>query len=103
MIRIIPILLIFLIIFQNNSAQSAFYTSSSKKAIKLYEKALTCFNTIDPISGKGDLTCAEELLEKVFAKDSLFGEAYSLAAKIYIERGDIHQAIEFKQDRKSVV
>ena len=97
MISRIPILLIFLTTFQYVSAQSAFYTTSSKKAIKLYEKALTCFNTIDPISGKGNLICAEELLEKVFTKDSLFGEAYSLAAKICIERGEINKAIEFKQ------
>ena len=93
MIRRIPISLFFLITFQIAYAQSAFYTSSSKKAIKLYEKALTCFNSIDSITGKGNLICAEDLLEKVFAKDSLFGEAYSLAAKICIERGDINQAI----------
>ena len=32
-------------------SQSALYSTSNKKAIKLYEKAIVCFNDIDPITG----------------------------------------------------
>lgn len=31
-------------------SQSALYSSNNKKAIKLYEKAIVCFNDIDPLN-----------------------------------------------------
>lgn len=94
---IIPIFLTILFFQTSFSAQKMLYNTKSKKAIKYFEKALTCFNTIDPVSGKSDLIGAEEFLEKAFTKDSLFVEAYSLASKICIEKGDIHKAIYLKE------
>ena len=66
---IIPIFLTILFFQTSFSAQKMLYNTKSKKAIKYFEKALTCFNTIDPVSGKSDLTGAEEFLEKAFTKD----------------------------------
>ena len=94
MIRIVSVLFIVLMTFQFcSTAQSTFYTTKNKKAIKFYHKALTCFNTIDHVSGKADLTGAEENIKKALSKDSLFGEAYGLASKISIEKGKIQEAI----------
>ena len=103
MIRIVSVLFIVLMTFQFcSTAQSTFYTTKSKKAIKFYHKALTCFNTIDHVSGKADLTGAEENIKKALSKDSLFGEAYGLASKISIEKGKIQEAINFKNKMISV-
>ena len=33
--------------------QSALYSSYNKKAIKLYEKAIECYQDISPFSGRG--------------------------------------------------
>lgn len=104
MIRIIIFLLLSLTIFQQSFfAQKMLYNTKSKKAIKYYEKALTCFNTIDPSTGKADLSGAQDFLEKAFSKDSLFGEACSLASKILIERGDIPNAIFYKKKMMRVL
>ena len=97
MTKISAIFIVFLITIQCCfTAQKSFYDTKSKKAIKYYEKALTCFNTIDHVSGKADLIGAENFLKKSLLKDSLFGEAYALASKVSIEKGDILEAIHFK-------
>ena len=74
-------------------SQSAFYSTENKKAIKFYEKAIVCFNNINPNNGKPDLIGAEELLLKSLQKDSLFWEAYSLLSNVKVEAGDINNAI----------
>ena len=103
MSKIYPILIILLIFFQTCfTAQKSFYSTKSKKAIKYYEKALTCFNTIDHVSAKADLIGAESYIKKALIKDSLFTEAYALASKISIEKGNITEAIDFKNKMISV-
>lgn len=78
-------------------AQPGHYTSSNKKAIKLYEEGRTCFNNISPQTGVGDLACAEEALLKALEKDPEFVEAHSMLSNIYIERKDFGKAIAQKE------
>ena len=80
-----------------STAQKGMYSSKSKKAIKFYESARTCFNTVDPLTGSPALDCAEEFVLKALAKDSLFSEAYSLASNIKIEKGDVENAILYRE------
>ncbi len=79
------------------TAQKGLYSTKSKKAIKYYQAAKTCFNTIDPNTGSPGLACAEEYILKALDKDSLFTEAYSLASNVYIETGDIEKAIFYRE------
>ena len=72
------------------------YSSSNKKAIKYYEKALTAFNTLNPTTGKSNLKEAEIFLKKAIAKDSSFHEAYSLYSNVSLEKGDIKSGIYFR-------
>ena len=67
MMPLLKYILIFLLFCQFSSctvAQTRLYSSTNKKAIKNYEKALMCFNTINPVIGKGDLKGAEQYLKK---------------------------------------
>ena len=92
------IFLSYVLLFTSCSvAQKGMYSSKSKKAIKAYESAKTCFNNIDPLTGKPALECAESYIIKSLTKDSLFTEAYSLASNIYVEKGDIEKAIFYKK------
>ena len=57
-------LLLFVISFfllSSYSSQSALYSSYNKKAIKLYEKAIACYQDISPINGRGNLTSGFEM------------------------------------------
>ncbi len=96
--RLHLILMIGFILLQSCSlAQRGMYSSKSKKAIKYYESARTCFNTIDPISGLPGLECALDYVLKAIRKDSNFTEAYSLASNIFIEKSDIQRAIFYRE------
>ena len=97
MIRIVLILSIFLLYTSCTVGQSALYSTSNKKAIKYYEKALKCFNTIDPVSAKADLEGAEQYLGKSLQKDSMFSEAYGLFSQVFLEKGDMDNAILNKE------
>ena len=77
--------------------QSALYSSYNKKAIKLYEKAIECYQDISPLSGRGNLKGAEEYLLKSLAKDSTFSEAYILLSQVKVKMGDINSAIFYKE------
>lgn len=77
--------------------QSALYSSYNKKAIKLYEKAIECYQDISPFSGRGNLKGAEEYLLKSLAKDSTFSEAYILLSQVKVKMGDINSAIYYKE------
>ena len=79
------------------SSQSALYSSYNKKAIKLYEKAIECYQDISPFSGRGNLKGAEEYLLKSLAKDSTFSEAYILLSQVKVKMGDINSAIFYKE------
>ena len=78
-------------------SQSALYSTSNKKAIKLYEKAIVCFNDIDPITGLPNLEDAENYLVKSLQKDSTFWEVYSLLSNVKVESGDIKSAIFYRK------
>ena len=100
MIPLLKYILIFLLFCQFSSctvAQTRLYSSTNKKAIKNYEKALMCFNTINPVSGKGDLKGAEQYLKKAIGKDSSFHEAYSLYSNVALEKGDIENGIYYRK------
>lgn len=84
------------------SSQSALYSSYNKKAIKLYEKAIECYQDISPFSGRGNLKGAEEYLLKSLAKDSTFSEAYILLSQVKVKMGDINSAIFFKEKMMTV-
>ena len=97
MIRTASILSLLLLLTSCTVGQSALYSTANKKAIKYYEKALKCFNTIDPVSGRADLEGAEQYLTKSLQKDTMFSEAYGLVSQVFIEKGDIHNAILNKE------
>ncbi|CAG5078641.1 OmpA family protein [Parvicella tangerina] len=78
-------------------AQPGHYTSSHKKAIKLYEEGRSCFNDISPQTGKRNLDCAEEALLKALEKDPEFVEAHMMLSNVYIERKDFAKAIAQKE------
>ncbi len=73
------------------------YTTTSKKAIKLYETARGCFNEVDPYTGRRNLSCAESNAKNALEKAPEFVEAMTLLSNIYIEMGDLDKAIEYKQ------
>ncbi len=84
------------------SGQSALYSTYSKKAIKLYEKSIVCYNDISPLNGRGNLIGAEVYLIKSLSKDSTFSEAYFLLSQIKVQMGDINSAIFYKEKMMAV-
>lgn len=78
-------------------AQPGHYTSSDKKAIKYYEEGRSCFNDISPQTGKRNLDCAEEALNKALERDPGFVEAHTMLSNVYIERKDFDKAIAQKE------
>lgn len=78
-------------------AQPGRYSSSSKKAIKLYEQGRACFNEMNPTTGQRSLGCAESNLMKAIEKDATFSEAYSLLSNVYVEKGDLVKAVSYKE------
>ena len=90
------VIVLFACFYSCSVAQMGLYSSTNKKAIKYYEKAITAFNTINPTTGKSDLKEAEIFLKKAIAKDSSFHEAYSLYSNVSIEKGDIESGIYFR-------
>lgn len=78
------------------------YSSSDKKAIKLYEEAKACFNQVDPRTGRRNLSCAEENALKAIERDDRFSEALTLLSEINIGKGDMERAIEYKQKMMNV-
>ncbi len=84
------------------ASQSALYSSYNKKAIKLYEKAIACYQDISPLNGRGNLKGAEEYLLKSLAKDSTFSEAYILLSQVKVKMGDINSAIFYKEKMMAV-
>lgn len=83
--RIIYIgLLLFLILLPR--AQAQYYGTDSKKAIKRFEQARSCFES-------GDLSCTEEALLKAIKADKKFIEAYQFLAQICFDQGRLEEAI----------
>ena len=65
-----------------------YYSSGSKKAIKHFEEARTCYGSADP-------ACAEEFLLKAIRADDHFIEAYQLLAQLCYEQGRMEEAISY--------
>lgn len=63
-----------------------YYSSGSKKAIKRFEEARTCFNA-------GNTACAEEGLLNAIKADDQFIEAYQMLAQLCYEQGRMEEAI----------
>ena len=63
------------------------YSTSNKKAIKLYEASRTCYGQVNAATGRRNLSCAEEKAKKALEKDPSFTEAYAMLSKINIEKG----------------
>lgn len=64
------------------------YGTSSKKAIKQFEVARACYETMDH-------ACVEESLLKAIKADPEFVEAYRLMAQLKFDKGEIEQAIDY--------
>ncbi|MBC8475315.1 MAG: PD40 domain-containing protein [Bacteroidetes bacterium] len=73
------------------------YSTSNKKAIKLYEESRTCYGQVSPKTGRRNLSCAEENAKKALEKDPSFTEAYAMLSQISIEKGEFKVAIMYKQ------
>ena len=65
------VIVLFACFYSCSVAQMGLYSSTNKKAIKYYEKAITAFNTINPTTGKSDLNEAEIFLKKAIAKGEM--------------------------------
>lgn len=63
-----------------------YYSSGSKKAIKRFEEARTCYE-------QRDLACAEEALVKTIKADDQFIEAYQMLAQLCYDQGRKEEAI----------
>ncbi|MBL4705812.1 MAG: hypothetical protein JKY54_14900 [Flavobacteriales bacterium] len=61
----LSILTLFILLCSCTVAQPGRYNTESKKAIKLYEEANSCFKVIDPMTGRRSaLDCAEKCIGK---------------------------------------
>ena len=80
-------------IFSCSVAQQK-YSTSSKKAIALFEEALqTPQKNINPKTGRPDYQAGIDMLKKALEKDNQFWEAHVASAELYEESGNANQAI----------
>jgi len=76
--------LIFSIVLVASCSISQNYSSTNKKAIKLFEEAMKAPSlSIDPVRRTPNFRAGIELAEKAIAKDPRFWEAHLLAAELY--------------------
>jgi flagellar motor protein MotB/tetratricopeptide (TPR) repeat protein len=85
-IKHIGLLLLLLTLASHSLAQN--YSTSSKKAIKRFEEARSCFELMDD-------ACVEEALLKAIKADPGFVEAYQLMAQLKFDRGEKELAIDY--------
>jgi len=79
-------------------AQPGIYSTSSKKAIKLYEEANICYKDLDPQTGRRrSLNCAESNALKALEKDEQFIDALLLLSEVKIAQNDFLSAIAYKE------
>lgn len=79
-------------------AQPGMYSTSSKKAIKLYEEANSCFKDLDPQTGRRrSLACAEANALKSIDKDPQFIDAILLLSEVKIAQNNFLAAISYKE------
>jgi len=65
-----------------------YYSSGSKKAVKLFTQAQECYQA-------GNEACAEENLLKTLKKDDQFIEAYQLLAQLCMDQGRREEAVSW--------
>lgn len=82
----IGLLILILAFFGHGLAQN--YSTSSKKALKRFEEARSCFELMDD-------ACVEEALQKAIDADPEFVEAYQMMAQVKYDRGETEQAIKY--------
>jgi outer membrane protein OmpA-like peptidoglycan-associated protein len=76
--------LIFSIVLVASCSISQNYSSTNKKAVKLFEEAMKAPSlSIDPVRRTPNFRAGIELAEKAIAKDPRFWEAHLLAAELY--------------------
>jgi len=80
------LIIIFFAFLGNSQAQN--YSTSSKKAIKFFEEARSCFELRDDV-------CVEEALLKAIKADPEFVEAYQMMAQVKYDKGETEQAITY--------
>jgi len=85
-IKHISLLILLFVATGHVSAQN--YSTSSKKAIKRFEEARSCFELRDD-------ACVEEALEKAIKADPGFVEAYQMMAQVKFDRGETEEAIAY--------
>ncbi|HLU87383.1 MAG TPA: OmpA family protein [Taishania sp.] len=86
--------LLFVSLFYSCSISQMHYSTSNKKAIKLFEEAMVAPNkTIDPQRGTPNFRAGIELAEKAIEKDPRFVEAHLLVAELYENCGEFKNAI----------
>ena len=93
MIKSLVLFLIFFL-YENFSFSQFPYSSKSKKAIKLFEKARSApMENINPESNIPDFKLGIEFANKAIEKDSNFWEAHVLAAELNEKNRDLEKAI----------
>ena len=90
--RIVFALLTLVFISSCSTAQTG-YSTSDKKAIKLFEEGQQAPNKIDPATNRPDYRSGIELMDKAIAKDPRFWEAHMLAGEFSEIIGDYATAI----------
>lgn len=90
--RIVFALLTLVFISSCSTAQTG-YSTSDKKAIKLFEEGQQAPNKIDPATNRPDYRSGIELMDKAIAKDPKFWEAHMLAGEFSEIIGDYATAI----------
>lgn len=93
----------FLILFVASCSISQHYSTSNKKAIKLFEEALKAPNlTIDPVRRVPNFREGIKLAEKALEKDPRFWEAHLLAAEFYENYREYAEAIKHYEAALSI-
>ncbi|MCO5260228.1 MAG: OmpA family protein [Crocinitomicaceae bacterium] len=86
---------LFSIVFVTSCSISQNYSTSNKKAIKLFEEAMKAPNlTIDPVRRVPNFREGIKLAEKALEKDPRFWEAHLLAAEFYENYNENEAAIK---------
>lgn len=94
-INTLLLLAVFLLNYSCSTAQQMNYTSSDKKAIKYFEKGLASYRNSE--YELNELNNAEAYLKEALDKDPNFVDAHILLSQVYINKGDIKNAIVSKE------
>ncbi|MDA8901660.1 OmpA family protein [bacterium] len=79
----------------NTTAQSSMYDSDNKKAVALFKKGYSEYNS--SYGDESKLLLAESYLLKALKKDPKFVSAMMLLSEIEVQKGNLEKAIEYKE------